>query len=255
MHDMNEMKQAWLREEAVATMTGWDFSHIAGRYEETDIFPWDYRAIVLEHLRPHMQLLDMGTGGGEFLLTLGHPGDHTMVTEAYPPNIALCRERLEPLGIRVAAVTDDAHIPLSDVAFGLIINRHEAYDPREVWRMLRPGGIFITQQVGEDNDRELAELLLPDRVNPFPGHNAREQARRFRDAGFSLLREEECFGDIRFHDVGALVWFARVCSWEFEGFSVEGCLDRLLEAQRIMEEKGCVSGRTHRFLIVARKNK
>jgi DNA mismatch repair protein MutS2 len=36
--------------------------------------------------------------------------------------------------------------------------------------------------------------------------------------------------------VGALVWFARIIEWEFPGFSVESCLERLYEAQRILEE-------------------
>ena len=29
----------------------------------------------------------MGTGGGEFLLTLDHPFYNTVVTESYPPNV------------------------------------------------------------------------------------------------------------------------------------------------------------------------
>ena len=49
----------------------------------------------------------MGTGGGEFLLGLGHPHRLTSVTEGYAPNLALCRERLSPLGIEVKAVRED----------------------------------------------------------------------------------------------------------------------------------------------------
>lgn len=56
-----------------------------------------------------------------------------------------------------------------------------------------------------------------------------------------------------FFDVGALVWFARIIEWEFPGFSVDSCLDRLLNAQRILERNGCIEGRIHRFLLVARK--
>ncbi len=39
-------------------------------------------------------------------------------------------------------------------------------------RILKPGGIFITQQVGEDNDRELVELLLPGTPKTFPGNES-----------------------------------------------------------------------------------
>ena len=36
-----------------------------------------------------MRLLDMDTGGGEFLLSLGHPFERTAATEGYPPNVEL----------------------------------------------------------------------------------------------------------------------------------------------------------------------
>ena len=71
--------------------------------------------------------------------------------------------------------------------------------------------------------------------------------------GFAILREEECFRPIRFLDVGALVWFARVLPWEFPDFSVDTHLEQLLNAQKILEEQGCLEGKTHRFLLVAKK--
>ena len=77
-----EMIREWEKEEAVARMVGWDFSHLAGRYiEETDL-PWDYRSVVAEHLTATMKLLDIDTGGGEFLRTLGHPYELTAATES-----------------------------------------------------------------------------------------------------------------------------------------------------------------------------
>ena len=51
--------------------------------------------------------------------------------------------------------------------FDIVINRHGAFDENEIWRVLKPKGIFITQQVGAENDRELVELLLNE-VPPLP---------------------------------------------------------------------------------------
>lgn len=53
--------------------------------------------------------------------------------------------------------------------------------------------------------------------------------------------------------MGAFVWFARIIEWEFPGFSVEKCFDRLLQMQKVIETDGKIEGTTHRFLIVARK--
>ena len=59
---------------------GWDFSHLDGRWEEEEL-PWDYEGIARGLLRPEHELLDMETGGGEFLLALRHPYEKTAVTE------------------------------------------------------------------------------------------------------------------------------------------------------------------------------
>lgn len=250
-----DVKQIWKAEEEQAHIHGWDFSHINDRYEEEGDLPWDYGGIVRSCLDREAELLDIDTGGGEFLLSLGHPYIHTAATEGYPPNVELCRERLGPLGIRFREMADHAKIPFENSEFDLVINRHGDYCPSELGRVLREGGLFITEQVGEDNDRDLVELLLPGTPKPFPGWNLETQSGMLQKAGFEVIRAEECFRPIRFYDVGALVWFARIIEWEFPGFSVEACFDRLLEAQRILERQGAVEGRIHRFLMVARKGK
>lgn len=60
-----ELKKFWQSEEDCAFIKGWDFSHIDGRYEETDCLPWDYKAIIRSVLKDDMKLLDYDTGGGE----------------------------------------------------------------------------------------------------------------------------------------------------------------------------------------------
>lgn len=79
--DINEHIQRWKAEESIAHIHGWDFSHIEGRFAEEEP-PWDYRQIILEHLKPEMRILDIDTGGGEFLLSLNHPYKNTAATEA-----------------------------------------------------------------------------------------------------------------------------------------------------------------------------
>ena len=76
---------SWKREEEQAHIHGWDFSHIEGRYEEETDLPWDFKAIIQSYLKKDSKLLDIDTGGGEFLLSLGHPYENTAATEGYPP--------------------------------------------------------------------------------------------------------------------------------------------------------------------------
>lgn len=251
--NIEALRRAWKQEEESAHIHGWDFSHIDGRYAEEAGLPWDYDRVVRGYLKPEDKLLDYDTGGGEYLLSLRHPCQHTSATEGYPPNVRLCQQRLIPLGIDLRECADPSRVPFPDEAFDIMINRHGGYDPREVKRLLRSGGVFITEQVGGENDRDLVKLVLPEVAPPYPHLTLPRQSQAFRDAGFDILQEDEAFRPIVFFDVGAFVWFAHIIEWEFPGFSVDRCFEQLLSMQRTLEERGRIEGTIHRFLIVARK--
>ena len=248
-----ELKQFWKQEEAIAQIHGWDFSHIHGRYEEGNDIPWNYEEIIRRYLTEDAKILDYDTGGGEFLLSLGHPYKNTAATEGFPPNVQLCKETLLPLGIDFRECADAANIPYENEYFDIIINRHGDFNAKEIHRLLKKGGLFITQQVGSDNDRELVEMVLPGTPKQFPDLNLHKQQKVFEAAGFEILQAEEAFLPIKFFDVGAFVWFARIIEWEFPDFSVDKCFDKLLKMWKMIEEQGEVTGTTHRYLIVARK--
>jgi len=254
MNSNEQLINAWLEEERIAHIRGWDFSHIEDRYEEENDLPWDYREVILRHLTPDATLLDLDTGGGEFLLTLGHPHALTSATEGYAPNVRLCRKELTPLGIDFREADASKALPFENERFDMVINRHGDFHAAEIFRVLKPGGLFITQQVGSENDRELVEALLPQETAlPFPDQYLDVASKAFRSAGFEILQAQEAFRSIRFFDVGALVWFARIIEWEFPRFSVQGCADRLLALNEQLERGEPIAGRTHRFLLAARK--
>ena len=248
-----ELKSIWKKEEEIAHIVGWDFSHINGRYEEEEDLPWDYDRIIRDYLKPQYRILDYDTGGGEYLLSLNHPYENTCATEGYPPNVELCKQRLIPLGIDLRECNDAANIPFADASFDMIINRHGGFVPEEIHRLLKDGGIFVSEQVGSKNDRDLVKMVLPDAEEPFPDLYLDKQKQLFIDEGFRIIKAEEAFRPIIFYDVGAFVWFSRIIEWEFPGFSVDGCFDRLLELQRKIDEEGKISGTIHRYLIVAQK--
>lgn len=251
--DREALRKSWKCEEDIAHIEGWDFSHIDGRCEEGGDLPWDYDTIVRQHLKPEMKLLDCDTGGGEYLLSLNHPYSNTAATEGYPPNVELCQKKLLPLGIDMRECGNPARIPFADASFDIIINRHGAFEPGELFRLLKPGGVFVTQQVGDKNDRDLVRRVLPELPTPMPRLNLAMQRRAFEEAGFDIVKGDEAFRPIRFFDIGAFVWFARIIEWEFTGFTVDRCFDHLLELQQEIEASGVIEGTTHRYLIVARK--
>ena len=253
--DREQLRKEWQKEEDIAHIHGWDFSHISGRYEEEDDLPWDFGEVIRKYRKDSMKLLDMDTGGGEFLLSFQHPHENTAAIEGYPPNVELCKEVLLPLGIDFReAYGGCERLPFDDACFDIITNRHGDYNIEELRRVLKPEGLFLTQQVGAENDRELVRLLLPEFTEvPFPGHYLSVKEKEFAAHGFEILERGEVRRPIRFFDVGALVWFARIISWEFPGFSVENSLEQLYRAQDMIEKDGVIEGNIHRFYLVAGK--
>lgn len=248
--DRNELKELWKKDEQKG-FRGWDFSYLDNRWEDEEL-PWDYRAILKRYLKPDYQLLDMGTGGGEFLLTLNHPYEKTSVTEAWEPNVRLCKEKLSPLGICVRKVYEDTELPFENNSFDMIINRHESYCAKEVKRILKPGGIFITQQVGGKNNEVLSRRLIKNFVPEYPNLNLKNAIKELEESSFQIIYEDEYFPYLRFYDIGAVVYFAKIIEWEFPNFSVDSCFDELCSMYEELKKKPYIESREHRFIVVSK---
>jgi SAM-dependent methyltransferase len=231
---------------------GWDFSWMKGRHYESDPF-WDYRQLVVDRTKKVSSMLDMGTGGGEFLASLANIPKLTCATESYPPNIPIATQRLDPLGVHVVPLMDEHTLPFIDEQFELVINRHESYDVDEVWRILKPGGIFLTQQVGPRNCVELNQYLgspIDPKVSQWKLDQEKES---LEQAGFSVGQSHEQVLESNFYEIGAVVFYLKVIEWQIEGFTVEKYEPRLREMHDLIEKQGAFYATEHRFLVEAKK--
>ncbi len=243
--------------------SGWDFAFLNGRYVEGR-FSWDFaqemRGIVA-HVR---SMLDLGTGGGEFLSSLAPLPERCFATEGYGPNMGVARGRLAPMGVDVVGTFCDDNgqepqrgaLPFRSGTFDLVMDRHESFVPIEVARVLRRGGIFATQQVGEGNNSELREFFGTDKSKVRRERvrwNLSKAIRDLESAGMKVLLKKEEKASSRFLDVGALAYYLKVIPWEIPGFSVRGEMARLREADAMIRERGGFKVTSSRFYIQARK--
>ena len=248
---MTDQFERLINEAEAQQMSGWDWSHVQGRYVETEP-PWNYREQVRACLHTEHSLLDMGTGGGELLESLAPLPHDSWATEGYPPNIAFAQARVGPLGVNVVPIEGDV-LPLADASFDLVINRHESFDAREVQRVLRPGGTFITQQVGAQDLIELNEALQDEVRLCCPKWEISSVSTQIETAGLQILVAENAFPEAVFTDIGAVVFFLKVTPWQIPDFNCDRYRERLrLLHQRILAEGG-FRVHCHRFFIVARK--
>lgn len=242
-----------LTEEALKQeFSGWDFGFIAERWQEKPT-SWSYEEIVRGHIEPEIHMLDMDTGGGEVLSSLQPLPRYTYATEGYPPNVPVAKSRLEPLGVEVISLYGDDPFPFENGLFDLVTNRHAAFIPTELHRVLKPGGYFITQQVGGKNNFELNELLQDKPEFQFSYWTPDLATNQLSDAGFQIIEQKEEFPETIFTDIGALVFYLRIISWQIDDFSVEKYYDKLVKVHNLMQEKGSLRIKSHRFLVVAQK--
>jgi len=230
---------------------GWNFSYLKDRWHEAQP-AWSYDALVRTLLCDADSFLDMGTGGGEKLLSFADAlPSNTIATEGYPPNLIRARENLKPHGIEVVPYDCgmDDHLPFADDSFALVINRHEAYDAVEVARVLRPGGAFLTQQVdGRDLDDMLAIFGGESAYLHVNLANCQSEVER---AGLVVEQAAEWAGTSSFSDVGALVYYLHAAPWNApDDFSVERYAPQLLDLQRNRQP---LTFATRRFYIQAFK--
>ncbi|MGV3465520.1 MAG: class I SAM-dependent methyltransferase [Heyndrickxia sp.] len=240
--------------EAEKPFSGWDFSYITdnGRMA-SEPMNWNYTSEILASIRQAESLLDMGTGGGEYLSKLQPFPRSTFATEAYEPNVPIARKRLEPLGVKVVEVNDDNQLPFESAQFDLIINKHESYSVSEIYRILKTDSHFVTQQVGGKDHSDLNAALEGNEDNGYPHWNLDYAVKELEDAGFKIIKKLEQFPYTRFYDVGALIYYLKAIPWQIPDFTVPKYYDKLMQIHHQIRERGFIEFKEHRFFIIAKK--
>ena len=216
--------------------------------------PWSYLDRAAELMARSQSVLDMDTGGGEKLLSLrDHWPARVIATEDYPPNFELASGRLSPLGATVVrvALSDTAPTPFASGEFDLVLNRHAAFNPHEVARILAPGGAFLTQQVHGLWAWDL--LAAFDAAPQWPDATPEKYVPLLEAAGLTIETINEWEGRLVFADVGAVVYYLKATPWEVPGFTVSTHLQYLLALQERLEAGEELSFHAAKYLIEARK--
>jgi SAM-dependent methyltransferase len=233
-------------------VAGWDFSWFAGRATE-ERPAWGYSRLLAQRMRDATAAVDLQTGGGEVLATIPQAPPVLVATESWAPNLEVARANLRPLGATVVAAADGPGLPFRSGAFDLVVSRHPVrtwWD--EVARVLRPGGTFLSQQIGTGTVRELAEAMRGP-LPPRPGQGTAQTAAAARTAGLVVVDLRHQSLRTVFHDIGAVVYFLRKVVWIVPDFTVERYRAQLAELHRHIQAHGPFVAHAQRFLIEARR--
>lgn len=222
----------------VTAFQGWDFSTLG---ERLVLEPphWDFAEIVANAAAEATTMLDMGTGGGEWLSSLRARAPFTVATEGWQPNVAVAAAGLSALGVPVVQTegapdnhrqepTDETgRLPFRTDAFDLVANRHESFRANEVARVLCSDGVFLTQQT-QSGSRQFHELLRnkPPVIQELELDMVVAQV---RDAGMTIDEADIGTATTVFADIGALAWYLRSVPWAVPGFTIRTYRQALLQ--------------------------
>jgi SAM-dependent methyltransferase len=240
----------------------WGAGFPTGRYR-ADKPDWSYEATARAILAETESALDMGTGEGGVLASLAPLPELTVAYEGWWPTVPAAQATLRPLGVHLVVALGSADnvprpgqhgqqarpgLPFRAEAFDVVLNRHTAFDPDEVRRIVKPHGRFLTQQVGSEQAASVRRLLgLP---LDEPAWTADVAVGQLEAAGWVIEEVREDQTTMRFSDIAALIGYIRTTPWAFEDLdwtSATPALQRL-HAQSQSRPIDAVS---HSFLLLA----
>lgn len=150
----------------IAKEIGWNFSKM--NYSVERLSKYDYYKNVVEHITPTTKMLDIGCGSGEKAARY-----YSFASKVYLTDIE--QEMLNKAKINVEKYYDenseaknkfnfailDCNGPFDfpDESFDLVVARHCGANMSEVYRVLKKGGIFISEDYSEDDCQELKDLF------------------------------------------------------------------------------------------------
>ena len=144
-------------------------------------------------------------------------------------------------------------LPFRPDRFDLVTCRHPTVTPWPgIARVRRPGGTFLSQQIGADNVEELGEAIRGR--GPLGPTRGPDRERGGAEAnGLEVVDVREA--DLRcvFDDIAAVVYFLRLVVWIVPGFSVDRYRAELRTLHHRIQADGPFVATSRRFLIQARK--
>ena len=233
---------------------GWDFSTIASR-TITEGEKWDFSVLVTQRLNKSLDLLDLGTGGAERLLEFapfvqkacGVDDSEGMIVTA-KKNAQLADEKNVELH-----KADSAALPWKNESFDVVTSRHAPFLPQEVARVLKPGGIFITQQVAENDKQNIKEIFGRGQCfGQTPGDMQRKLALELKGAGLEITKEDNYDATEWYKDMADVVFLLKNTPIT-EGLDEEKDRKHLEEVERKFKTTKGIKTNSARFIILAEK--
>ncbi|MGE6578816.1 class I SAM-dependent methyltransferase [Paenibacillus xylanexedens] len=178
--------------ERVGRTNGWNFSSMNVVSEKVG---WNFYEEVVRHTRSSDLLLDIGTGGGEAILSIAEEALLLVGIDLAQGMIETAQHNLQATddhsNVRFLHM-DAEKLAFPDHFFHVVSSRHSGFSASEVFRVLAEGGIFLTQQVSEHDKSNLSEAFgRGQSLGIQPGTLMERYKHELQTAGFHDIQARE----------------------------------------------------------------
>ena len=130
-----------------STIANWLFDDID--CIEENFTNWSYEEEIKKHTNPHSKILDLGTAGGEVVLTSFPDVEEIVATDFSEEMIATAKQNLAKSYRKniTFRVMDNLHMDTPKNYFDLVTARHTVTNPKQIYETLKEGGYLIVRGV------------------------------------------------------------------------------------------------------------
>ena len=173
---------------------GWNFSKM--NYSVDHLSDYDYYKEVVKHITPTTKMLDIGCGSAEKTTRFYSLANKIYLTDFEPEMLKKAKKNVEKYYEAIPKTKKkfnfgilDCNGPFNfpDNCFDLVVSRHCGANMKEVFRVLKKGGIFISEDYYSDDCKELNDFFKRGQgYNKEPLYN--KVMNETLQAGFSEIK-------------------------------------------------------------------
>ena len=171
---------------------GWNFDKMKHSVEQDN--PYFYYHEVVKHITPHTTMLDIGCGSGEKSTKYFGYANKVIMLDNEVEMLAKAKENVENFykGTQIDKFefvegNADGVLEFEDESFDLVVSRHCGANMKEVYRVLKKGGVFLSEDIDTLDCIELKKLYNRGQDYQEKVNHKQEIFLECLNAGFSQI--------------------------------------------------------------------
>ena len=170
---------------------GWDFKSMKHSVEQDN--PYFYYHKVVEYISPKTVMLDIGCGSGEKAVKYFGLAKKVVMLDNEIEMLKKSKENAEKLygadceKFCFVEGDGDAKLDFADESFDLVVSRHCGANMKEVYRVLKKGGVFISEDIDDCDCMDIKEYYKRGQCYKIDYSHKEKTFKEALNAGFEEI--------------------------------------------------------------------